>query len=191
MKKGIASDVIEQRIFLIRGHRVMIDRDLAELYGVETKYLNRQVKRNIQRFPGEFMFRLTKRERDELVTNWHRFQTMKHSSSLPFVFGEHGVAMLSSVLKSETAVKINILIIKAFIKLRETIVAHKEFFYRLQSLEERAGRHDEEIQAIFDAIRKLTCLPVGRWLRCPGSQREESGFIRNFLNLLSFLNRAL
>ena len=80
---------IEQRIFLIRGQKVMIDRDLAELYGVETKYLNRQVKRNRDRFPVEFMFQVTHKERSELVTNWHRFQTMKHASSLPYVFTEH------------------------------------------------------------------------------------------------------
>ena len=162
MKKGIALKVIEQRIFSIRGQKVMIDRDLAQLYGVETKYLNRQVKRNAQRFPREFMFQLTKKEREELVTNWHRFQTIKHSSSLPFVFSEHGVAMLSSVLKSETAVKINILIIKAFIKLREAMIAHKEFFYRLQALEQKVGSHDGEIQAIFKAIRELMAPPRGK-----------------------------
>lgn len=89
----IPRGAIEQRIFLIRGQRVMVDRDIAELYRVETKYLNRQVKRNKQRFPREFMFRVTEVEKDELVTNWHRFESMKHSSVLPYVFTEHGVAM--------------------------------------------------------------------------------------------------
>ncbi|MBU2600483.1 ORF6N domain-containing protein, partial [bacterium] len=92
MKELILQETIEQRIFLIRGHKVMIDRDLAELYGVETKYLNRQVKRNIERFPEEFMFNLTTEEKNELVTICHRFRTMKHSSALPFAFTEHGVA---------------------------------------------------------------------------------------------------
>ena len=110
--KLILQGAIEQRIFLIRGQRVMVDRDLAELYGVETKYLNRQVKRNKQRFPREFMFQLIPNERDELVTNWHRFESMKHSSVLPYAFTEHGVAMLASVLNSDIAVKISVTIIK-------------------------------------------------------------------------------
>ncbi len=99
MGKAVSSDVVEQRIFLIRGHRVMIDRDLAELYGVETKYLNRQVRRNKERFPHEFMFQLTQKERDEVVTICHHLKAIKFSHSLPCVFTEHGVAMLSSVLK--------------------------------------------------------------------------------------------
>lgn len=115
MKELIPQERIEQRIFLIRGHRVMIDRDLAELYGVKTKYLNQQVRRNIKRFPQEFMLPLTEEERDELVAICNRFRTMKHSSTLPYAFTEHGVAMLASVLKSERAIKISIIIIKTFV----------------------------------------------------------------------------
>jgi len=150
-----AGGAIEQQIFLIRGQRVMVDRDLAELYGVETKYLNRQVKRNKQRFPREFMFRLIKGEKDELVTNWHRFKSMKHSSVLPYVFTEHGVAMLASVLNSKRAVKICIIIIKTFVKLREILSTHKELAYKLKELGSRIEKHDADIQVIFDAIRKL------------------------------------
>ena len=106
MKIVIPDEVIERKIFLIHNKRVMLNRDLAGLYGVETKYLNRQVKRNIQRFPEEFCFRLNMQEKTELVTICHRFKTMKHSTSLPYVFTEHGVAMLASVLNSERAVKI-------------------------------------------------------------------------------------
>ncbi len=95
MNDLIPQEIIEQKIFLVRGHKVMIDRDIAELYGVETKYLNRQVKRNIQRFPEEFMFQLTADEKDELVTFCHRFRTMKHSNAMPYAFTEHGVAMLA------------------------------------------------------------------------------------------------
>ncbi len=157
--KLIPEEAIEQQIFLIRGQRVMIDRDLAKLYGVETKYLNRQVKRNKQRFPGEFMFRLTKGEKDELVTNWHRFESMKHSSVLPCAFTEHGVAMLASVLNSERAVKICIIIIKTFMKLREVLSTHKELAYKLKELESRIEKHDENIQAIFEAIRQLMVSP--------------------------------
>ena len=137
----------------------MIDRDLAELYGVETKYLNRQVRRNIQRFPEEFMFKLTTEERNELVTICHRFSTMKHSSALPFAFTEHGVAMLASVLKSERAIKISISIIKTFVKLREIISTHKELAYKLSQLERKTEKHDTEIQAIFEAIRQLMTPP--------------------------------
>lgn len=152
-------EVIEQRIYLIRGQKVMIDRDLAELYGVETKYLNRQVKRNILRFPPEFMFQLNEDEKNELVTIWHRFSTLKHSTVLPYAFTEHGVAMLASVLKSERAVKISIHIIKTFVKLRQIISSHKELAHKLEQLEWKIEKHDEEIKLIFDAIRQLMAQP--------------------------------
>ena len=159
-QKLIPETVIEQRIFLIRGKKVMIDRDLAELYDVETKYLNRQVKRNKERFPEEFMFQLMPDEKAELVTNWHRFGSMKHSSVLPYAFTEHGVAMLASVLNSDTAVKISIIIIKTFVKLREVLSTHKELAYKLVELEHKVEKHDEDIQAIFEAIRKLMAPPL-------------------------------
>jgi phage regulator Rha-like protein len=168
MKNLIPQEVIEQKIFMIRGHKVMIDRDLAELYGVETKYLNRQVRRNIERFPEEFMFQLTKEEKGELVTNWHRLAMMKHSSSLPYVFTEHGVAMLASVLNSDRAIKISILIIKAFVKLREILATHKELAHKLSELEKRIEKHDTEIQAIFDAIRQLMEPPTVKEKRIIG-----------------------
>ncbi|MBU4311567.1 MAG: ORF6N domain-containing protein [Candidatus Omnitrophica bacterium] len=159
MKRLVPYEVVEQKIFLIRGKRVMIDRDLAELYGVETKYLNRQVKRNKGRFPDEFMFQLAPVEKDELVTNWHRFQSLKHSSVLPYAFTEHGVAMLASVLNSERAVKISIVIIKAFVKLREILSTHKELAHKLKELEHKIEGHDEDIQTIFKTIRKLMTPP--------------------------------
>ncbi|MGA7159675.1 MAG: ORF6N domain-containing protein [Bacteroidota bacterium] len=152
-------DLIEHRIFLLRGQRVMFDRDLAELYGVETKYLNRQVKRNRERFPREFMFQVTNKERNELVTNWHRFDSLKHSNMLPFAFTEHGVAMLSSVLHGKRAIRINILIIKVFVKLREILTNHKKLALRLKELEMRVDKHDDTIMAIFDAIRQLMAPP--------------------------------
>jgi phage regulator Rha-like protein len=156
----ILQKVVEQRIFLIRGKKVMIDRDLADLYGVETKYLNRQVRRNKERFPEEFMFQLTSQEKIELVTNWHRFQSLKHSTTLPYAFTEHGVSMLASVLNSKTAVKISITIIKAFVRLREILSSHKELAYKLKELEHKIEKHDEDIQAIFEAIRKLMAPPA-------------------------------
>jgi len=155
----IPQEVIEQKIFLIRGKKVMLDRDLAELYGVETKYLNRQVRRNIQRFPEEFSFRLNKQEKIGLVTICHRFKSMKHSTSLPYAFTEYGVAMLASVLNSERAVKISIAIIKTFVKLREIIYTHKELLLRLQALEVKYANHDNKIIEIFKAIEQLLHLP--------------------------------
>ena len=147
--------IVEERIFLIRGQKVMIDKDLAELYNVETKYLNRQVKRNIQRFPPEFMFQLSRNGKNELVTIWHRFESLKHSVVRPYAFTEHGVAMLSSVLRSERAIKINILIIKAFVKFREVLSTHEGLVRKLEDLEKRYAAHDERIQQIFSYIKKL------------------------------------
>ena len=170
MKDLIPQETIEKRIFLIRNQKVMIDRDLAELYGVETKHLNRQVKRNIQRFPEEFMFQLSIEERNQLVTICHRLKTMKHSSSLPYVFTEHGVAMLASVLKSDRAVKISIHIIKAFVKLREMLSTHKELANKLAQLERKIENHDEEIRLIFDAIRQLMTPPEPR--------KKQIGFLK-------------
>ena len=155
MKVIIPHETIEQRIFIIRGHKIMIDRDLAELYDVEAKYLNRQVKRNKDRFPKEFMFKLTTNEKKELVTNWHRFASLKHSSTLPYVFTEHGVSMLATVLNSKRAVKMTVFIIKTFVKLGEFIATNKELSAKLKQLESKFDKHDKEIQLIIQAIREL------------------------------------
>ncbi len=152
-------ELIERRIFLIRGQKVMLDRDLAELYGVETKYLNRQVKRNIARFPDEFMFRLNKTEVNELVTNWHRFDNLKHSVFFPYAFTEHGVAMLSSVLKSKRAIKLSIVIINTFVKLRQFLSTHKELTQKLNELERKVVNHDSDIKGLFEMIHKLIQSP--------------------------------
>ena len=119
--KEIAPILVESKIFLIRGKQVMVDRDLAELYGVETKVINQAVKRNLERFPDEFRFQLTENEMDELVTICDRFSSMKHSTVNPYVFTEQGVAMLSAVLRSETAVQVSIRIMKAFVELRHYV----------------------------------------------------------------------
>jgi len=172
MNEIIPQEIVEERIFLIRKQKVMIDRDLAELYGVETKYLNRQVKRNIDRFPIEFMFQLNEDEKNELVTICHRFKTMKHSRSAPYAFTEHGVAMLASVLKSERAIKISIRIIKTFVKLREMLSKHKDLAYKLKQLERKFEKHDDEIYMIFEAIRQLMSPPV-KETRKIGFKREK------------------
>jgi len=155
MKDIIPRERIESKIFVIRGQKVIIDRDLAELYGVETKYLNRQVRRNPERFPKEYMFQLTKAEKDELVTNWHRFETLKHSSVLPFAFTEHGVAMLSSVLNSKQAIQMSIIIINTFISLRQIVATHKKLAYKIEELERKHNKHELEITTIFRVLKKM------------------------------------
>ena len=167
-KKMVSLEGIENKIFSIRGKKIMIDRDLAQLYGVETKYLTRQVRRNIRRFPEEFMFRLSLNEKNELVTNWRQFRTLKHSYSPPYAFTEHGVAMLSSILNSEAAIRISVSIIKTFIKLRELIARQNELSGRIAKLEQKIGDHDEEITALFKAIHEL--------MREPEKTKREIGF---------------
>lgn len=126
---------IESRILTIRGRQVMVDRDLAELYQVDTKRLNEQVKRNSERFPAKFRFQLDDQEKTELVANCDRFKTLRHSSVNPFVFTEQGVAMLSAVLKSERAVHTSIRIIEAFVSMRSFLMNHASIFQRIESME--------------------------------------------------------
>ena len=151
----IPSKEISHKIYFIRFKKVMLDRDLAKMYGVKTKALTQAVKRNKYRFPKEFMFRLTKEEaelsRSQIVT-LKRGQNIKY---LPYAFTEQGVGMLSSVLKSKRAIQVNIAIMKAFIRLRETFAAHKELAVKLDLLERRINIHDEEIKSIFEAIKLL------------------------------------
>lgn len=146
---------IENSILLIRGQRVMIDVDLAKLYGVTTRRLNEQVKRNRERFPSDFMFQLTKDEKKELVANCDRFKNLKHSTALPHAFTEHGAIMLASVLNSPTAIDMSIFVVRAFIKLREIISSHRSIAQKLAQLERKVGNHDEQIKAIIVAIREL------------------------------------
>src|SRR2546423_1333228 len=136
MSSIIPTGNIESRIFVIRGHKVMIDIDLAELYLVETKALNQAVKRNQERFPERFAFRLTREETEKLFqTNRARFSFYMHSPSLPLVFTEYGIAMLSGILHSKRAVRINIQIIETFIRLREWALTHKELAEKIDALE--------------------------------------------------------
>ena len=143
---------IENRILTIRGKQVMIDRDLAELYGVETKVLNQAVKRNAQRFPEHFRFQLSNQEKDELVTNCDRFNGLKHSSINPFAFTEQGVAMLSAVLKSETAVYTSIRIIDAFVAMRNFLMNNASIFQRMERIEMKQLKTDEKVDAILDRL---------------------------------------
>jgi hypothetical protein len=157
----ISYESVRQLIFYIRGQKVMLDVDLAMLYGVETKRLKEQVNRNIGRFPEDFMFQLTWEDVDSLRS---QFATLKkgrgrHPKYLPYVFTEQGVAMLSSVLNSERAIQVNILIMRTFTQVREMFSAHKELAYKMRDLERKVGRHDEEINTIIDVIKELMRKP--------------------------------
>ncbi|WP_290376218.1 ORF6N domain-containing protein [uncultured Duncaniella sp.] len=145
---------IENRILTLRGKQVMIDRDLAELYGVETKVLNQAVKRNVERFPEHFRFQLSNQEKDELVTNCDRFNGLKHSSVNPFAFTEQGVAMLSAVLKSETAVYTSIRIIDAFVAMRNFLMNNASIFQRMERIEMKQLKTDEKVDAILDRLNE-------------------------------------
>ena len=144
--------IIQNKILVVRNQQVMIDRDIAELYGVETKRLNEQVKRNIERFPADFMFALNKAEKDELVANCDRFNTLKHSIVMPNAFTEQGVAMLSSVLKSQAAVDVNIKIMRAFVSMRKFLLNNAQIFQRLDSLEMHRIESDKRIDELFDRM---------------------------------------
>lgn len=159
MPKLVSSEIVAQKIFVLRGYKVMIDRDLAGLYGVKTIALRQQVKRNAGRFPHDFMFRLTQKETDELITNCDRLSLLKHSAVTPYAFTEQGVAMLSSILKSRKAIQVNIQIMRTFARLKEFLLAHKELAIRLDALEEKFGEHDDKIRVIFEAIRELLDSP--------------------------------
>jgi len=154
MKDIIPVERIENRIFIIKGQKVIFDKDLAELYGVGTRELNKAVTRNLFRFPADFMFQLNKEEFSSLM---YQFGTSSWGGTrkLPRVFTEQGVAMLSSVLKSRRAVEINILIMRAFVKLRKVLASHKDLIYMFRKLEQKVGRHDAEIGLIIRAIEKM------------------------------------
>ncbi|MFI5176610.1 MAG: ORF6N domain-containing protein [Terriglobia bacterium] len=160
MKEIVPHELIESRILVIRRQRVVLSIDLAGLYQVETRALNQAVKRNIRRFPQDFMFQLTAAEAEQLVSQNVIPHRKYFGGFLPYAFTEQGVAMLSSVLTSERAVQVNIAIMRAFVKLRELLSTHKELALQLAQQERRIDEHDEEISVIFDAIRKLMTPPA-------------------------------
>jgi hypothetical protein len=151
--------IIERKIYLVRGQKVMLDRDLAEMYGVPTKQLNQQVRRNLSRFPRDFMFQLTAAEdsslRSQIVTSKKSRGGRRYA---PFVFTEQGIAMLSSVLNSERAIQVNIAIMRTFVRLRDAISNSKELAKRLNELE---AKSDANFEAVFEAIREMIDAPTG------------------------------
>ena len=159
MTKIVPIESIVSKIIFLRDEKVLLDRDLAELYGVETKQLKRAVRRNIDRFPPDFMFELTKEENDSLRFQFGTLKRGGHSKYLPMAFTEQGVAMLSSVLKSRWAIEVNIAIMRAFVQLRKMMVSHDELARKLTELEQHLEDHDHQIQAIFEAIRQLMAPP--------------------------------
>jgi len=182
-KEIVPADQIASRIRNFRGEKVLLDFDLAALYGVETRVLNQAVKRNADRFPSDFRFQLSVEETEMIsqrVTS-SAGQTVSDSSQIvmspgkhrgkryrPYAFTEQGVAMLSSALNSERAIKVNIAIMRAFVKLRQILDTNREFAKKFSELEQRVGKHDEEIDAILEAIRQL--------MAPPGRPRREIGF---------------
>ena len=148
----IPVEFIEKRIFYLRNEKVMIDRHLAEMYGVDTRILNQAVKRNIKRFPPEFMFQLSKEERDEVITICDDLAALKFARTMPFAFTEHGLAMLSSVLNSDRAIQVNIEIIKSFVRLRKLLATHKELQKKIEDMEEK---YDDQFSIVFQAIKQL------------------------------------
>jgi phage regulator Rha-like protein len=192
MKEGrtelLPDEALISKIYFIRGQKVMLDRDLAELYGVETKQLKRQVNRNIDRFPGDFMFELDKEEasrcqfgtlnkrRETIDSSRLQNETLKQGYNLkylPYAFTEQGVAMLSSVLKSKQAIAVNIQIMRVFTKMREIISANKEIMHKLEQLEKRMDGKDQEIQNIFTVLRQLVEQPQPEPEQTP---REQIGY---------------
>ena len=143
---------VANRILLIRGHRVMLDSDLAPVYGVSTKRLNEQVRRNRMRFPSRYMFQLTQREKLEVVANCDHLARLKFSPTLPYAFTEHGAIMVASVLNNQRAIKASIAVVDAFVQLRELLSTHKDLARKLANLEKK---YDDQFRVVFEAIREL------------------------------------
>lgn len=167
----LVPQAVADRILLLRDQRVMLDADLADLYGVETRALNQAVKRNADRFPGDFMFQLNADEKAEVVANCDHLAKLKFSRSLPYVFTEHGALMLGNVLKSSRAIEVSLLVVRAFVQIREMLSAHKDISAKLDQMERKLSSHDQAIAGLIDAIRQL--------MNPPAPARRGIGFTAN------------
>ena len=147
---------IDQCILQIRGQRVMLDADLAALYGVTTKALNQAVKRNKERFPSDFMFQLNPEEKKEVVTNCDHLSQLRFSYTLPYAFTEHGALMLANILNSERAVRVSVQVVRAFVRLREVLATHADLAKKLEEMERK---YDSQFKVVFEAIRQLMTPP--------------------------------
>jgi hypothetical protein len=152
---SLPEEIIISKILYVRRQKVMIDKDLAEMYGVTTKRLNEQVKRNIKRFPENFMFVLNLEEKENVVANCDHLKKLKYSPHLPSVFTEHGIIMLSSVLNSERAIQVSIRIVEVFIKMREILISHKELFSELEQIKKQISNHDDQFMLIFEYLKQF------------------------------------
>ncbi len=170
MKIAVKDDVIIQKIHFLRGQRVMLDKDLAALYKVDTKRLNEQVRRNIDRFPKDFMFQLTSKEFSNLKSQ-NATSSWGGIRKLPYAFSEHGILMLSGVLNSSIAIKVNIQIIRLFVKMRTMMLTHKDILLKLEILEKNVSGHAQDIQLIFKYVKQL--------LYTPNPPRRKIGFIQD------------
>lgn len=173
----LTEEKILDKIYFIRGKKIMLDRDLAKMYGVQVKVLNQAVKRNLSRFPEDFMFKLVKAEDESIKSQFVTLKRGQHSKFPPYAFTEQGVAMLSSILKSETAVQVNIHIIRVFTRMRELLSTHQDVLLKLEKLEKKLMKHDvkmdkyeKEIQLIFSAVKEL--------LNPVNPPRRKIGFIK-------------
>ena len=152
---SIPDEAVMRRIHVIRGQKVMIDRDLATLYGVETRVLKQAVRRNMERFPEDFMFELNKEEMEALTSQSVTLKRGEHRKYPPFAFSEHGVLMLSSVLNSATAIAVNIQIIRVFTRMREMLLTHKDLLLELERIRTKTGEHDRKFQVIFRYLKQM------------------------------------
>lgn len=166
---GFDGDALQQRILVLRGERVMIDSDLAELYGAESRVLNQAVKRNIERFPVDFSFVLTQEEKQEVITKCDHLAKLKFSPHLPRVFTEHGAIMAASVLNSPRAVEMSVFIVRAFVRQRELMAGHDELALRLEELEAKIAKHDNTLSTLVATIRQMAAVPA--------SQQRQIGFV--------------
>lgn len=169
----IPDEVLMNKIYLIRGQKVMLDSDLSELYGVETKRLKEQVRRNRDRFPADFMFELNSEEYQQLKAGLGQTGRGEHSKYPPFVFTEHGVLMLSSVLNSDRAIKVNIQLMRIYVRLREAIMLHKDILQRLESVETKLTGHDDQIMIIFEYLKQFE---EARQQELEQKERERIGY---------------
>jgi phage regulator Rha-like protein len=159
---------VDRAILFIRGKKVMLDVDIAEIYGVETRRLNEQVKRNIDRFPKDFMFQLTDNEKIWVISNCDHLQKLKYSRTNPYAFTEHGAIMLASVLNTTTAVKASVYVVRAFVRLREVLATHKELAVKLTELE---AKYDKQFKIVFEVLKQL--------MSSPKKDRPKVGFKRS------------
>ena len=165
----IPNEIISNKIYVIRNLKMMLDKDLAELYGVETKYLKRQVRRNLERFPLNFMFELTKKENQELRSQIGTLKQGTHTNYLPFAFTEHGILMLSSVLNSDNAIKMSLQIIDTFVQLRKLATNYEELLTKIQQIE---SQYNNQFSEIYEVLQKLLEKPKE-------IQRTKIGFKNN------------